>query len=178
VVPGRQRVRGGGLDQFGWPNRAKVNPIKADRTISWAQSAHRPNATEACLFLVQSTYSSGFRGEERLDERSSPRRAPVAGADDTRDQPATPVDEEGGRRSPHAIDPPRDLATPVDQHRRDVATLPDSTLHEFRVLPEADQEDLETLSPELAIELVDGRQLLPAIGSPGRPEEDKYQLAT
>src|SRR5262249_32971744 len=68
-------------------------------------------------------------------------------------------------------------ATPVDQHRRHVATFPDNTLHAFRVLPKADQEDLEALPPKLAIEFIDGRQLLPAIGSPRRPEEEKDQLA-
>src|SRR5439155_14301693 len=35
----------------------------------------------------------------------------------------------------------------------------------------------ESLALEVLIELVDGRQLLPAVRSPGRPEEDEHDLA-
>jgi hypothetical protein len=39
------------------------------------------------------------------------------------------------------------------------------------------EQHLEPLGLELPVQPVDGRQLLPAVGSPGRPEEEQDDLA-
>ena len=51
--------------------------------------------------------------------------------------------------------------------------LPDAV----RVLPEVDEEDFQSPGFQISMKLLDGRQLLPAGGSPRGPEEEHHDLA-
>src|SRR5213078_2561922 len=90
---------------------------------------------------------------------------------------STPVGEVGGGRPPDPVELPRDLSGLVEEDGGDVTTLGGRALHARGVFPKADQQDLEPLCPKILVQPVDGRQLLPAVGSPGRPEEDEHDLA-
>src|SRR6202521_2252517 len=78
---------------------------------------------------------------------------------------------------PDAVDPPRHVTGGVQEDERGVPALLRRLLHELRTLAEGHEQDLEPLGLELPVQSVDGRQLLPAVGSPGRPEEEQDDLA-
>ena len=65
----------------------------------------------------------------------------------------------------------------VQEDGRGVPALLRRLFHEVRTLAEVHEQDLEPLGLELPVQPVDGRQLLPAVGSPGRPEEEEDNLA-
>src|SRR5207237_3422009 len=121
---------------------------------------------------------SALRGkrQELLDEPAGGRRVPVARAHHAAEQTALAIDEIRGWRSKDAVDLAGHITALVEEHRRGVPALRDRALHEDRAFTKGDQPHLEPLGLELAVDLVDGRQLLPAVGSPGGPEEEEHHL--
>src|SRR5262245_16827678 len=118
-----------------------------------------------------------LRLEQRVDELAAGRGVPAARADYAPDELAAAVHEIHRGRPEHAVATAGHLTALVEQHRCGVAALLDRLPHEIGTLPEIDQDDLETLALQLARDLVDGRQLLPTVRSPGGPEEQHHDLA-
>src|SRR3989338_7028974 len=115
--------------------------------------------------------------EQREDKRASRRARPAAWPDATPDELAASVDEVERGRAPDPVDLSGDLPALIEEDGGDVAPLLNGSLDQFRVLPEADHEHLEALALKVRVELVDGRQLLPAVRSPGGPEVEQDHLA-
>jgi hypothetical protein len=101
--------------------------------------------------------SSGLRFQQLEQETACRRRAPVAWADGTADEPALPVDQIDSGRTPHPVKLAGDVTTLVEEHGGDVAPLPDRPPHVIRALAEAHEQDVEVSTSELRVELVDGR---------------------
>src|SRR5262245_60959639 len=120
-----------------------------------------------------------FRGlRKHLEEQAlHRRRVPVVRAGNPREESPLPVDQIRAGRPEHAVAHTGHLAAPIDEHGCDVATLGHGALHVGGIFTEADQPNLEPLALELLVETIDGRQLLPAIRSPRRPEEQQHHLA-
>src|SRR6266699_89571 len=113
-----------------------------------------------------------------LEEQTLHRRlAPVPLADDASDKPPRTVDHVCRGWAEDAIAYPRDLTLLVNENGRGIAALDGRALDERRILAEAHEPDLEPLAPQLRVEAIDGRQLLPAGRSPRRPEEEEHHLA-
>jgi hypothetical protein len=73
--------------------------------------------------------------------------------------------------------PAGDIPALVKQDRGDVAPLAHRPLDQVRILPEVNEQHLEAAALEFGIDPVDGRQLLPTVWSPGRPEKQHDNLA-
>src|SRR5262245_53495109 len=117
------------------------------------------------------------RFQQRLDEATAGRAAEVPRPDGAPYEAALPVDEVHGGRPEHSVDAPGDVPAGVQQDRRRVPALGHRAPDEGRVLAEAHEQDLEALGPQVVVQPVDGRQLLPAVGSPRGPEEQQHDLA-
>src|SRR5262245_61837535 len=138
-------------------------------------SASRPGRRPLTVLIIglASRIEDGrrlLRLEQRVDELAAGRGVPAARADYPPDELAAAVDEIHRGRPEHAVATAGHLTALVEQHRCSVAALLDRLPHEIGTLPENDQDDLETLALQLARDLVDGRQLLPTVRSPGGPE--------
>src|SRR5438046_2962341 len=102
--------------------------------------------------------------------------AHLARANGPAEEPSLTIHEVRGGRPPHAVEAPGHVAARIEEHGRFVAALFDGLAHECHILTEVDEPHLETLAAELLVQRVDGRQLLPAVGSPGGPEEEQHHL--
>ena len=87
-----------------------------------------------------------------------------------------PVDDVGSGSTPHAPLFPGHLSALIEDDGSNIPALLDGSLDQVRVLPDIHEENFEALVLELAVDSVNGRQLLPAVGSPGGPEEDQDHL--
>ena len=108
-----------------------------------------------CRGRVRSRFRVRFG--ERNDELAGCRASPVTRPDGMPDELAAAIDEVCRRRAPDPIELSGHLPGLVEQDRGDVATLLDSALDQPRVLPKADQQDLQPLALQFGVELVDGR---------------------
>lgn len=103
------------------------------------------------------TRSSSLCFEQRLHERPRRGGVPSPRADHTAHHLALAVDEVERGRSPDAVDAPGDVAAPVDQDGRLVASLLDRPADELWILTEVDQANFETAAAELLVQRADGR---------------------
>jgi hypothetical protein len=127
---------------------------------------------------------SGWRGGQgEVSSTRARRRLRAAGVLQSRapwmrpTSRALAIDQVRRGRTPDAVDPARHVTGGVQEDERGVPALLRRLLHEVRTLAEVHEQDLEPLGLELPVPPVDGRQLLPAVGSPGRPEEEQDDLA-
>src|ERR671919_3058324 len=121
--------------------------------------------------------SAGSGGEQVAEERPGGGRAEVAAPDGAADEATLAVDEVDRRRAPDAVDAAGDVAALVEQDRCGVAALLHGATDQVGGLAKRDEQDLEPLALELTVQRVDGRQLLPAVRSPGGPVEEEHNLA-
>jgi hypothetical protein len=81
---------------------------------------------------------------------------PRSGADCPADQPALPIDDEDGRRSPHPVTRTADLTALVNQHWRHVAALRDRSADLLGIFSDVNEEDFQALAAKVLVELLDG----------------------
>src|SRR5262245_53866492 len=96
------------------------------------------------------------RGEQGLDEAAAGRAIPGSRSRRPSDELPLAVDDVERRWAPHPVDLPRHVAALVDQHRSGVAAVLHRLPDALRVLLEIDEEDLESLTAILLVELLDG----------------------
>src|SRR5262249_12658500 len=104
-----------------------------------------------------------MRVEQRQEQLTGGGLCPVPRADTARDQPPCAVDHVDSGWAPDAVQAAGHVPAAVDQDRGDVAPLVDDLLHVGRVLTEVDEQYLKAPALQVRVELVDGRQLLPAV---------------
>ena len=112
-----------------------------------------------------------------LNESSSLWLAPIVCPDHHSHQTALPIDDVGCGSPPDAPVFSGHVSALVEQHRSDVSPFLNSSFHEIWLLPDIHQENLQALFLEFLVNPVNGRQLLPAVWSPGCPEKDQDHLA-
>jgi len=112
-----------------------------------------------------------------LNESPSLWLAPIVCPDHHPNQAALPIDDVGRGRPPDAPVFPGHVSALVKQDRGYVVSLQDGMLDQIWLLTDIHQENLEALFLEFLVNPVNGRQLLPAVWSPGCPEKDQDNLA-